>query len=272
MFPYWSDRRWFKSLRQWLIRSVHCYALHDCCLCCWTVLFLCFVRPCVAALCTPKILLRHRSSEASVRVGKESRGKGGNDEINDIACYTWFFFTVKRHFMCWKCIFKARGKRVALPAWPLTNRKALLRFVFVRFFLPCGHVGSPKPGKCWARTQSQETRVRRANMHSAASLTGLHVSDWIDRWLMAAVRSPTLLQVVTYCVIGVRRDISVGTPVTPAVPRLWLPLAQVFQFQSSSYLMNANAAALCWQVEDQEDWPGLCYPSVQNMIGHKWHE
>lgn len=31
------------------------------------------------------------------------------------------------------------------------------------------------------------TGVRRANMHSAASLTGLDVSDWIDGWLMARV-------------------------------------------------------------------------------------
>lgn len=48
---------------------------------------------------------------------------------------------------------------------------------------------------------------------------------------MATVRSPTLLQVVTYHgVIGVQHVISVGVSATPVVPRLLLPLAQVFRF------------------------------------------
>lgn len=137
--------------------------------------------------------------------------------------------------------FHARGKHFAVPASPLTNRKALPRLFFLCVccfvFLPCGHVGSRQPGKCWARTQSRETRVRRANMHSTASLTGLDVSDWIDGWLMATVRSPTLLQVVTYHgVIGVQCDISVGMSATPVVLRLLLPLAQVLSFYQAHIL------------------------------------
>lgn len=54
---------------------------------------------------------------------------------------------------------------------------------------------------------------------------------------MATARSPTLLQLVTYHgVIGVQRDISVGMSATPVVPRILLPLAQVFSFYPAHVL------------------------------------